>query len=191
MKKFLFFLFIILFILMFNITLLDILITIKNILAILLNGAIPIIIAIIAYFFKQWLSFKKSYRESLLKCKWIVQQNMSLLVFLKQNDIDIDKKLLIDKLELIPPYLEYYSKFIDDVLRNNLISYNAHIIQLKVSINYDKQFLSRISTIQNSLFQSLSGQITLVDDVFKNPLSFFTLAYIINFIVNKYLKPNK
>lgn len=116
---------------------------------------------------------------------------MSLLVFLKQNDIDIDKKLLIDKLELIPPYLEYYSKFIDDVLRNNLISYNAHIIQLKVSINYDKQFLSRISTIQNSLFQSLSGQITLVDDVFKNPLSFFTLAYIINFIVNKYLKPNK
>lgn len=191
MKKFLFFLFIILFILMFNITLLDILITIKNILAILLNGAIPIIIAIIAYFLKQWLSFKKSYRESLLKCKWIVQQNMSLLVFLKQNDIDIDKKLLIDKLELIPPYLEYYSKFIDDVLRNNLISYNAHIIQLKVSINYDKQFLSRISTIQNSLFQSLSGQITLVDDVFKNPLSFFTLAYIINFIVNKYLKPNK
>lgn len=191
MKKFLFFLFIILFILMFNITLLDILITIKNILAILLNGAIPIIIAIIAYFLKQWLSFKKSYRESLLKCKWIVQQNMSLLVFLKQNDIDIDKKLLIDKLELIPPYLEYYSKFIDDVLRNNLISYNAHIIQLKVSINYDKQFLSGISTIQNSLFQSLSGQITLVDDVFKNPLSFFTLAYIINFIVNKYLKPNK
>lgn len=191
MKKFLFFLFIILFILMFNITLLDILITIKNILAILLNGAIPIIIAIIAYFLKQWLSFKKSYRESLLKCKWIVQQNMSLLVFLKQNDINIDKKLLIDKLELIPPYLEYYSKFIDDVLRNNLISYNAHIIQLKVSINYDKQFLSRISTIQNSLFQSLSGQITLVDDVFKNPLSFFTLAYIINFIVNKYLKPNK
>ena len=191
MKKFLFFLFIILFILMFNITLLDILITIKNILAILLNGAIPIIIAIIAYFLKQWLSFKKSYRESLLKCKWIVQQNMSLLVFLKQNDIDIDKKLLIDKLELIPPYLEYYSKFIDDVLRNNLISYNAHIIQLKVSINYDKQFLSRISTIQNSLFQSLSGQITLVDDVIKNTLSFFTLAYIINFIVNKYLKPNK
>ena len=191
MKKFLFFLFIILFILMFNITLLDILITIKNILAILLNGAIPIIIAIIAYFLKQWLSFKKSYREALLKCKWIVQQNMSLLVFLKQNDIDIDKKLLIDKLELIPPYLEYYSKFIDDVLRNNLISYNAHIIQLKVSINYDKQFLFRISTIQNSLFQSLSGQITLVDDVFKNPLSFFTLAYIINFIVNKYLKPNK
>ena len=177
-------------ILLTKITLLDILSSIWQILSMFFNGLIPMIVAIIAYFLKQWWSFKKTYKESLLKCLWTVKQNNSFLNLIKLNNMD--RNLLIEKLELIPPYLENYYYIIDNPLRETLISYNTQIIKLKVSKQHNEKDFSNISLLQTSTIQIIDGYINLVDKVFNNPLSFFTLPHIIEFITNKFFKhPSK
>ncbi len=173
-------------ILLTKITLLDILSSIWQILSMFFSGLVPMIMAIIAYFLKQWWSFKKTYKESLLKCLWTVKQNTSFLDLIKLNNMD--RNLIIEKLELIPPYLEDYSYFVDNSLRKHLIFYNTQIIKLKVSQQHNEKDFSNISLLQTSTIQIIDGYINLVDKVFNNPLSFFTLPHIIKFITNKFFK---
>ena len=58
----------------------------------------------------------------------------------------------MEKLELIPPYLEHYSTIFDDNIRNTLILYNAKIIELKININVNNKLFSDIDVYQKCTF---------------------------------------
>lgn len=172
----------------YNISFSDILFFIGTAFSTLFNGLVPILIAVCAYFLKQWLAFKKAYRESLLKCQWSIQQNINLVPYIEQNNSKLNKEKLIDNLELIPPFLECYSKFIDDNLRNQLITYNIQIIRLKSFSVDNLKIPNELKIIQKATFEQLQGQINLVDKVFSNPLAFYTLTHVVSFVVNKFFK---
>ena len=153
-----------------------------------LNSFLSFFLGISAYAFKYWISYRKSYREALLKCKWTIQQNQAILELQKINIID--KKSIFDKLELVPPYLEHYSALIDNSIRNNLILYNAQITKLKIYPNENKTLISDIDIYQSNALQSVDGEITIINKLLKNPLLFFLLPFTVELVENKFLKNN-
>ena len=136
--------------------------------------------AIYAYFYKNCISYKKSYLETLLKCKWILQQNQALLELQQTNPNNITS--IMEKLELIPPYLEHYSTIFDDNIRNTLILYNAKIIELKININVNNKLFSDIDVYQKNALWTINQQIDMVNILLKNPLLFYLLPQIFDWI---------
>ena len=157
-------------------------------LSIPLNSFLSFFLGIFAYAFKYWISYRKSYRQALLKCKWTIQQNQAILEL--QKTTILDKKSIIDKLELVPPYLEHYSALIDNSIRNSLILYNAQITKLKIHPNENKLLISDIDIYQSNALQAVDGEITLVNKLLKNPLLFFILPYTVRWVENKFFKSN-
>jgi len=88
----------------------------------------------------------------------------------------------MEKLELIPPYLEHYSTIFDDNIRNTLILYNAKIIELKININVNNKLFSDIDVYQKNALWTINQQIDMVNILLKNPLLFYLLPQIFDWI---------
>lgn len=143
---------------------------IKTAVSIILNanimaGAVSILLGILGYLGKHWVSYYNRYKTSLLRCIWTIQQNNYVLTHILSNTTT---QSALTELELVPPFLENYAILIDDQTRNNLITYNSEIIGLKhVSDSGLEGLLNKTIELSNTIISSLNGQILFTNSILK------------------------